>query len=71
MIKAPPRTPQQTGFAVSGKRLVHGGAGAKIQEIRRCPNMIFRPGLDSGKDGGIDRVSMFPYGVIYFCQKNA
>ena len=71
MVKAPPGTAKVLSAAVAGERFVHGSAGAKIQKIRRCPDAIFLPRLDSGEDGGIDGVSMFLHGVTIFRQKYA
>ena len=61
---------QLAGLHVAGKRLVHGGAGAQIQKIRRRPDVVLRSRPDPVENGGVNGVGMFLHGGMRFRQNN-
>ena len=58
------------GLHVAGKRLVHGGAGAQIQKIRRRPDVVLRSRPDPVENGGVNGVGVFFHGSMRFRQNN-
>ena len=59
------------GRHVAGKRLVHRGAGAQIQKIRRRPDVVLGSRPDPVENGGVYGVGVFFQGCMRFRQKNA
>jgi hypothetical protein len=64
VVEAAPRTANRTAFAISGKSLVHRGAGSKIEEILRSPDVILRPRPDAVENGRVDGICAFVYGGV-------
>lgn len=57
-----PRTAYGAILEVAGKRLVHGGAGAEIEEILGRPDAVLRSGPETGQNGSIDGVGVLLHG---------
>ena len=70
VIKTPPRPVDVPGLAMTGKRLVHSGARAKVAEIHGHPDTALRPGSDTVEDGSVDGMGVFFHGLDISSEKH-